>query len=372
MSQHQGHLLYSKETKVSPAIQMRISKTKSYFILQIASIAVYTGFIWFLMTFNGKVDGTYILEAFVFISIFVVFTHFFRAWAIRFDWFGMRFNRLIPRVLSASLLMGIILFPISVFNAVLWSTIGWNEALSTANIIYQIGFFTILFLLWSLIYFLFHYITSYQRSLKMAAVMKEAELNQLKSQLNPHFLFNALNSVRALVSENPEKAKVSITALSNLLRLSLVSGRKKLITLNEELATVKDYLSLEQIRFEERLEIQIECPKETLSFKVPPMMLQTIVENGIKHGISKLKEGGRIMVSSKIYNDALLLEVRNNGQYVNGKKKSSSGFGLELSRKRLELIYGSRASLEIRNENENTVLTELIIPENEYHENDNN
>lgn len=324
------------------------------------------------MYFYGDFKLNFLAEACIFISLFILNTHFLRYFIIRYDWFSLKFSKLILRVLLISLFMGIIFFPLSVINAVAWETITWMEAFEKANFFYQISIFSILFLLWLLIYFLFHYISNYQRGLKMAALMNEAELKNLKSQLNPHFLFNALNSVRALVDENPQKAKISITALSNLLRISLVAGKKKVVTLSEELETVKDYLSLEQIRFEERLDTNIDCGKETLNYKVPPLMLQTIVENAIKHGISTLKEGGLIDIRSFISENKLHLEVRNSGQYLNGKIGKGGGLGLKLSRKRLELLYSENASLNVANEDSKTVLTEIIIPEYKGDENNNN
>lgn len=324
------------------------------------------------MYFYGEFKLNFLAEACIFISLFVLYTHVLRHFIIRYDWFSLRFNKLIPSVILISFAMGIIFFPISVINAVAWNTITWLESFEIANIIYQTSFFSLLFMLWLLIYFLFHYISNYQRSLKMTALMNEAELKNLKSQLNPHFLFNALNSVRALVDENPQKAKISITALSNLLRISLVAGKKKVVPLSEELETVKDYLSLEQIRFEERLEMTINCPVESLNYKVPPMMLQTIVENAIKHGISNLKDGGRVDIKSFIKDRRLHLEVRNTGQYLNGKPGKGSGLGIKLSRKRLELLFDESATLKIGNEDKQTVLTEIIIPEYKGDENNNN
>ena len=121
--------------------------------------------------------------------------------------------------------------------------------------------------------------------------MIEIELNNLKSQLNPHFIFNALNSIRALVDENPSKSKQAINQLSNILRNSLASDKKGLTKFEDELKIVKDYLGLESIRFEERLKTEFDIHPDSQKFLVPPLMIQTLVENGIKHGISKLTAG---------------------------------------------------------------------------------
>ncbi len=348
---------------------MTLSKKISYYTLQLVTVAFYTCFIGGLMYFYGDFKIDFLFEAFIFISVFIFLTHGLRLYIIKADWFSLKFNKLLPRIILVSIVLGVLLFPISVLNGVIWKTISWNEAFEGPNFLYQISFFTFLFLMWVLLYFLFHYITNYQKTLKMTALMNEAELQNLKSQLNPHFLFNSLNSVRALIDEDPNKAKVSITALSNLLRVSLVTGKKKFVALSQELETVKDYLALEQIRYEERLITNINCAPETLRLKVPPLLLQTIVENAIKHGIANLKDGGRIEVKSYTKNERLHIEVRNPGQYFNGKSTGKKGLGLKLSKKRLELLFDKQATLIVSNETDNTVLTEIILPEIISHEN---
>ena len=119
---------------------------------------------------------------------------------------------------------------------------------------------------------------------KYEASMVQIELNHLKSQLNPHFIFNALNSIRALVDENPGKSKQAINQLANILRNSLASDKKGLTKFEDELKIVKDYLGLEHIRFEERLRAEFDIHPDSHLFHVPPLMIQTLVENGIKHG----------------------------------------------------------------------------------------
>ena len=202
------------------------------------------------------------------------------------------------------------------------------------------------------------------RSLKYEAAMNEMHLNQLKSQLNPHFIFNALNSMRALVDEEPTKAKIAITQLSNILRNSLITDKKKVVSFRNELNTVKDYLALESIRFEERLKVNYDIDPSSDGFEIPPMMMQTLVENAIKHGVSNLMEGGIIEVSSKVDKSILNLKIRNSGQIVNGIKnpKTQSGVGLINTKERLKLIYSDKASFRIYNENDNFVVTEVTIP----------
>lgn len=241
-------------------------------------------------------------------------------------------------------------------------------AFSLEQIIGQTFIYGIIFSLWSVLYFTYHYFERYNVSLKYEASMVQIELNNLRSQLNPHFIFNALNSIRALIDENPLKSKEAINQLSNLLRNSLTQDKKGLTKFDDELRVVRDYLGLESIRFEERLQTEFDIHPDSSSFYVPPLMIQTIVENGIKHGISKLTKGGLIQVKTYTQNDQLKIHIRNSGHMVNGVKRSTKGLGLKNTQQRLKLLYGDRASFRIVNEKDNFVLTEIILPQTRSYE----
>ncbi len=138
--------------------------------------------------------------------------------------------------------------------------------------------------------------------------------------------------------------------------------RKKVISFEEEFALVKDYLSLEMTRFEERLQFEYEIDPQVWKHQVPPLMLQTIVENGIKHGIAKRKQGGVIFLRAQIREDSVLCcQVRNHGRYEPREGKEE-GYGLRSTRQRLALLYGRAAQFEIRNESDDFVLTQVCIP----------
>jgi LytS/YehU family sensor histidine kinase len=219
---------------------------------------------------------------------------------------------------------------------------------------------------WFLLYFLFHFLDNYNSGLRYEAKINEIRLNHLKSQLNPHFIFNALNSVRALVDEDPNKAKSAITRISNMLRFSLMMDKKQVIEFSDELAIVKDYLALESIRFEERLEVVYDIEAESYSYKIPPMMLQTIVENAIKHGISNLVKGGLVEIKCREgLENELYIQVKNSG-YLNSNssksKKGEGGHGIENTVQRLKLLYGDEASFRIFNSGSQFVITEIKIP----------
>ncbi len=194
----------------------------------------------------------------------------------------------------------------------------------------------------------------------MESLVKELQLKTIKAHINPHFIFNALNSIRALVDENPERARTAITELSNILRSSMQAEKMETTTLEKELSIVKDYLELEQIRFEDRLKVEYEIDEDTLDQQVPPMMLQTLVENAIKHGISKHVNGGVIKVTSDFIQNHHELSVENTGRLNNAK--NFEGFGIASTINRLKLLYGNEAEFEIKNLNGNMVKAKVTLP----------
>ena len=221
-----------------------------------------------------------------------------------------------------------------------------------------------LILVWVSIYYLWHYIelgtkTEFQK-IKLESLVKEMELKTIKSHINPHFIFNALNSIRALVDENPERARTAITELSNLLRSSMQAEKQETVPFERELNIVKDYLALEHIRFEDRLMVEYDIDEDTLDQPIPPMMLQTLVENAIKHGISKAKEGGTIKIISDFRQSHHELIVQNSGTI--SEIADPEGFGLQSTRSRLKLLFGDKASFTIEATKNNIVEAKIIMP----------
>ncbi len=284
----------------------------------------------------------------------------------------MPFHRLIPGAVLALFVMGLVVYLLKIpVNMSLGRLFNPRTAFDLQIILGQSLYYFIVFFLWTVFYFMYHYFAQYYKSLRYEASMIEIELNNLKSQLNPHFIFNALNSIRALVDENPRKSKQAINQLSNILRNSLASDKKGLTNFEDELKIVKDYLGLESIRFEERLRTEFDIDPESQRFLVPPLMIQTLVENGIKHGISKLTTGGVIQLKTLVDGKYLRIQIRNSGSMVSGAKRGKSGksgLGIKNTVQRLKLLYGDDASFKIANENDNFVLTELVIPQNTSHE----
>ncbi|HET7180372.1 MAG TPA: histidine kinase [Chryseosolibacter sp.] len=286
-------------------------------------------------------------------------------------WLNIGVPRLISRVLSMSLLLGLIYYFLRIPLSLLLGIYDKNVLFDPISIWGLSSVYAVIFFLWYVLYFTFHYFDQYNKGLKYEASMVQIELNNLKSQLNPHFIFNALNSIRALVDENPLKSKQAINQLSTILRSSLASDKKGLTKFADELKIVRDYLGLEGIRFEERLKAEFEIDPDSNRFYVPPLMIQTLVENGIKHGISRLTEGGVIQLQTVVDRDRLKIRIRNSGRLVNGERSGMSGIGLKNTVQRLKLIYGDEASFRIVNEKDNFVLTEIIIPQKQKYESTN-
>ena len=227
----------------------------------------------------------------------------------------------------------------------------------------------ILFFIWSLIYFMYHYVTKSRKqqldTLRLETMIKELELKTIKGHINPHFIFNSLNSIRALVDENPQRARAAVTELSNILRSSLLMEKVETVSLAKELDIVKDYLALENMRFEDRLKIEYEIDEDTLDQPVPPMMLQTLVENAIKHGISKQINGGVVKVISDFKGDYHELAVQNTGS-LNGYINGEEGFGLSSTTNRLNLLFGDKARFEIKQINGTMVEARVLLPVNTF------
>ena len=295
----------------------------------------------------------------------ISFTHVLRTVIKKNGWLSLSPKKIIVRVLISSVIIGIVMFAIThalnvAFNI---TDLSKFKLITPFVVIFNLSSVVIV---WCLIYFSVHYFENYQKaeieSLIWEAAVKDFELKTLKSQLNPHFMFNAMNSIRALIEENPEIAKNAITKLSNILRYSLKIERTETVPFEEEMKTVEDYLVLESVRFEERLKYKINIGPSSAKVEIPPMMIQTLVENGIKHGISKMQHGGEISIDSNVINSKLKIQIKNTGKILEEEIKNSTGFGLNNTRHRLNLLYGEEGKFNIYNIDDNNVAVEIEIP----------
>jgi len=200
------------------------------------------------------------------------------------------------------------------------------------------------------------------REAQLAQALHLAELRLLKAQLNPHFLFNALNTVRALIAEDPTRAQEAVTQLARTLRYTLNSGQDELVSLERELAIVDDYLAIEALRLGDRLSLVRGIAPATRERQIPVMLLQTLVENAIKHGIAQLPEGGVLKIASEISHEGLVLTVENARPRSAVADLDSDSIGLRNSAQRLRLLFGPDASLNLDVSQADRAVARVWIP----------
>jgi two-component system, LytTR family, sensor kinase len=307
-------------------------------------------------SFNAA-DGALLLA---YVILCVLLTHSYRIILKKQNWVSLPLYRLIPLVVFSSMILGLIM---TVFSTDDWAAI-LNDT-GTLLLMFD-GWlnWTKNMMMWTLGYTFYHYF-EHIKSVEIEKILLKTSINEseakiLRSQLNPHFVFNALNSIRALISENPANAQQSVTQLSNILRNSLLADRRKTVELREEIKTVEDYLALEKIRYEDRLTSDFHIDPQTVYLQMPPMMLQTLVENAIKHGVQKESKGGFVQITTFLENNYVHIHIRNTGNL--GDKEASGGFGLKNTARRLELLYGNDSLFRIFQESEAVVRAEIIVP----------
>ncbi len=342
-------------------------KKISYWTAQVGGWLTYVLVLAFWSLVTGQFEWPIVKVWATVFATGIIVSHFFRSVILALGWLRLNLYRAIIRLFFVSVVMGILSALIhAMISDLFFSEIRRLLVWPFFELAQVVLAYAPQLLIWSLIYFAWNYFRNYEReeikNLRLEASKNEIELNSLKAQLNPHFMFNAMNSIRALIDENPELAKKSITQLSMILRNSLIVGKYQFITLEEELRVVRNYLDLEGIRYEERLKSTYEIEPGLLNEQVPPLMIQTLVENAIKHGISKLIEGGRIAISVYRAQDDFVVEVRNTGS-INAATVPLTGIGLSNTRKRLELLYKGQADFEIYKSDEE-VIAKLNFPLN--------
>jgi signal transduction histidine kinase len=203
------------------------------------------------------------------------------------------------------------------------------------------------------------------RASSLQAQLAEAQLQALKMQLHPHFLFNTLNAVATLVRKNENKSATDMLAgLSELLRLALENVGTQEVTLKQEMEFLERYLEIEQIRFGEKLKVRMTIRPETLSARVPNLVLQPLVENAIRHGMAQRESPGLVEISAEQSASRLRMQVRDDGPGLTKEINSNTGVGLANVRARLERLYGGEQEFKIENANGGGTVVTLIMPFN--------
>jgi sensor histidine kinase YesM len=349
--------------------KMKLSRKKIYWISQLSGWSLFILINLLVIASFEELPWQRVL-VWIFLGIIgVFFTHLLRKTIRRKRWLDLPLKKIIPRIITASFFIGTLIYALVFAVSYFSGTMNRDELTVGMPIAGAINTSGVIFL-WSLIYFAVHYLENYKKkeieSLIWEAAVKDYELKTLKSQLNPHFMFNAMNSIRALIEEDREAAKAALTKLSNILRYSLQMEKMESVPLEDEMETVRNYLDLERIRFEERLSYNLSVDPQSEKIEIPPMMIQTLVENGIKHGVSKRTTGGEIDVKTKLQIEngvsKLKIEIENSGHLSAGELKNSQGFGINNTKHRLSLLYAEDAKFSLTNIEGDKVLAELEIP----------
>ncbi|WP_350291895.1 histidine kinase [uncultured Croceitalea sp.] len=301
------------------------------------------------------------------ISIGIFLTHMYRRFALKAKWSSLPIKKLLIRLVPTIVLLAVLYV---LMNNLKWYAYWTFIVVEDKNFFESIIYWDPILLtglrlmsIWILAYHLYHYyqkeVVTAKENAQLSLIAKQAQLDNLSAQLNPHFLFNSLNSIKSLVIENPNVARRAIDLLSDLLRSSLYEKDKGLLPIKNELSLVYDYIELEKMRFEERLQLKTDIDEGVLNYKIPTLSIQLLVENSIKHGIDLTVGGGIVFLKIKKHESNIHISVENPG-VIN--QNESVGLGLKNLKKRLEIQYKGKASFSLTVKENDYVVAEIIIP----------
>jgi hypothetical protein len=335
---------------------------RSYYLCQLLGWGLYASLLSAVATLQGQVVSGAVLVSVAWSGTGLVGTHIFRTYSKKRPW------RTVPQ-LAFRLALAIVLIPavmVAVQTAtsdLFWHLTGENDPRRSSILAHFIPAGSVV-IVWCALYLSAHEVRRRQamevEALRLALVAQVAQFHTLRSQLNPHFLFNCLNSLRELIRDEPERAERVVTELAELLRYTLQADRVETVPLREEIHTVRQYLSLEKVRFEERLRLRFDIDPGVLNVQVPPMLVQTLAENALKHGIAKRPEGGELAIRAHMKGRELEIVITNPGFVSSGA--NSTAVGLENARERLRLAYGGAASLVLCADQDHIVEARVTIP----------
>lgn len=327
-----------------------------------------------VLTLRGHVPlARSVIEPSVAAAIGVGLTHLFRAWVRPRGWLRLSALQLVGRVVGASAAIAV---PFVSLLALMELGIYHDKPPSLLLLVISATLrWMLMFLVWQLLYFGAELVRlgreASMRELHLAHEAKASELRALKAQLNPHFLFNTLNSIRALVGDEAEDARDAITQLARILRYSLASENTDTVALGEELAIVQDYLALERLRLTSRLTVVVDLDDRAKCVHVPTMLVQTLVENAVKHGIAQLPAGGTLFIHARFEQSTMVLVIENPAAQMTPEfiaEAASTQIGVRNAKTRLALLMGERGSLRFARETTadrcvDQVRVSLTVPE---------
>jgi len=350
-----------------PPFFIAMNKKLVYWLCQFGGWLLYIAFSTAMIAVFGGIAAltqpALLLQLIIFINL-LLFSHLFRLYILRQKWAELKITRLAPRVLLGALVVAtaaqaaihmLIYFVLPLPGLTPFSWVAFGG--------YVLSVFAVL-MLWSTIYFFIKNTEKNRQNemekLALKSDLQEAELMILKNQINPHFLFNALNNIRSLILSDQNRARQMVTHISDLLRYSIQFNASEKVTLSQEMDIVQDYLQLESIQFNDRLAYVLNIAEDTRELSIPPMAIQLLVENAIKHGLSIQKNGGFIRIESSRNKDALVIKVTNTG--LLGQQQGREGIGLKNLVERMKILFGPFAKFTLENSSQNTVTATLNIP----------
>ncbi len=336
---------------------------RNFWIAQTIGWSIMGGSNFLVQVLAGMPYELLLCNSLIPIAVGFLLTSSYRYLIRRWDWRKWSLKKTIwfligSTVLLASVFMLLIFMVFQLFLE--------PPTLDIASFFGNMFIFTLIILTWNLIYFSIHYFNNWTQAevdkWKLTAEMKDAQLGSLKSQIKPHFVFNTINNIRSLILEDKEKAREMLINFSDLFRYALKNTDQPKVTLKKELEIVDQYLELISIQYEDKLEYNLMVDEGLDEVPIPPMMLQLLVENAVKHGISQYKEGGSILIEVQNQENNLHINVQNTGKLNNSSNlEDKLGVGLENIRRRLDLIYNGKASMNMI-EIENHVVASIKIP----------
>lgn len=325
----------------------------------------YTGYV------GGGFKWSFAISQFVTdVVLYILLTHLYRNFSLRHNWQNLNLNQTVKRLIPAVLIMGIAYTLVTVFKIYILRRCFGPQFEQPFYSFVKINGMSVfmagirLMSIWLLAYHLYQYaqreIRINKENSRLAIISRDAQLNNLSAQLNPHFLFNSLNNIKALVIDDPKSARRAIDLLSDLLRNALYQHNGQLSTIKQEMDLVKDYLELERLRIEERLQQEIHIDDNLSAVAIPQFSIQTLAENAIKHGIAQLQDGGTIHINIAAEQGFLKITVENPGTLdVEGL---TTGIGLKNLQERLQLQYEGKAKFMIAQQPNGMVLAKILIP----------
>lgn len=336
----------------------------AYLTLWITVFVVHAKVVWYQYQFSL---GIAIADSFVFNALYALISLGL--------WYTVRFNGIDAKQYYRLALNHIIT---ASFVATIWGYLGslimgnlFEDVVYSDFLVKTMMYRTVIGLMFYIWVVLFYYLLLYyngmqekvQTEASLKTSLKEAELQMLRSQINPHFLFNSLNSISSLTLSKPEKAREMIIKLSEFMRYSLKNKEDRMVELSEELANIEYYLDIERVRFGAKLSYTSTIDEATVNATVPSMILQPLVENAIKHGVFSMSEQVNLDLKAKLVSDTLIIKITNNFESETTIKKGT-GTGLTNIKKRMALLFGSEDLVQVVKDT-NLFTVEISVPQQE-------